>query len=89
MKRDYAERFGEFCDERYDIESNLIFEALVGFALTEKPDALIFSGDIIDRVTDSNLRYLRSFLSTYPIPVIYCPGNHAWTDEYGNFRNMY
>lgn len=89
MKRDYAERFGEFCDDRYDIESNLIFEALVDFALTKKPDALIFSGDIIDRVTDSNLRYLRKFLSTYPIPVIYCPGNHAWIDEYGNHINMY
>ena len=89
MKREYAERFGEFCDERYDIEASSIFESLTDFALRAGSDALIFSGDIIDRVTESSLRYMRNFIKNYPIPVIYCPGNHAWTDEYGNFRNMY
>lgn len=89
MKRDYAARFGEFCDERYDIEASDIFKSLTDYALEIKPDALILSGDIMDRVTESNLRYMRKFVSNYPIPVIYCPGNHAWTDEFGVHRNLY
>lgn len=89
LKRDFAKQFNEVCDERYDIEPNIIFEALCGYALKQKADALILSGDIMDRVTESNLRYMRKFVSTYPIPVIYCLGNHGAMNERGEKLNQY
>ena len=89
MKIDFANQFGEFYDERYDIEAYLLFEMLCAHAIEFKADALILSGDIMDRVTESNIRYLKNFFSKYPLKKIYCPGNHASTDEYGNHRKMY
>ncbi len=89
IKVDFANQFGEKCDSRYDMEAHKLFEKLAEHALKINADALILSGDIMDRVTDSNIRYLEKYLADYPIPVIYCPGNHASHDEYGNHRNMY
>ena len=88
-KREFATKFSEFCDERYDIQAHLLFEKLMDYALDFNPDAVIFSGDIMDRVTDSNIRYLKDYIGSYPKKVIYCLGNHATHDEYGNHRNMY
>ena len=89
LKIHYAERFGEFYDDRFQVEPFVIFEALTQHALDFGADALILSGDIMDRVSESNIRYMRKFIENYPIPVIYCPGNHARTDEYGAKRKMY
>ncbi len=88
-KRDFATQFSELCDERYDIDAHLLLERLMDYAVEFNADAVIFSGDIMDRVTDSNIRYLKDYLSKYPKRVIYCLGNHASHDEYGNHRNMY
>ena len=63
QKRNFAKEFGEFCDERYDIEPHLIFEMLTKHAVDIKADALILSGDIIDRVTESNLSNMREFVA--------------------------
>ena len=82
-KYDFARDCGEFCDERYDIKPRLLFEKLVNYAVKQKGDALILSGDIFDRITDSNIRYLDNFLKNCPLPVIYCPGNHDWMDITG------
>jgi len=89
LKIHYAERFGEFYDDRYQVEPYVLFEALTKHALEFGADALILSGDIMDRVSESNIRYLKKFKENYPIPVIYCPGNHARTDEFGVHRKMY
>ncbi|MBE6674135.1 MAG: hypothetical protein E7596_03400 [Ruminococcaceae bacterium] len=89
LKRDFAKDAGELCDERYDVEPNIIFEKLAKHALDIKADALILSGDIFDRVTESNLRYMKKFMGDYPLPVIYCPGNHAWINEAGEHLNQY
>ena len=89
LKLEFAEQFCEHCDEKYNVEAHLLFEALTEYALEQKMDALIMSGDIMDRVTDSNIRYLKKHLNSYPIKTVYCPGNHATHDEHGNHRNMY
>ena len=90
LKIDMAKDAGEFCDDRYNVEANVLFEKLARYALDFGADALILSGDIMDRVSESNIRYLKKFKSEYKIPVIYCPGNHAYTDEYGNHnKKMY
>ncbi len=89
IKVDFANQFGEKCDSRYDMEAHKLFEMLAEHAVSVNADALILSGDIMDRVTESNIRYLKKYFANYQIPVIYCPGNHASHDEYGNHRNMY
>lgn len=89
LKYELAEKFGEKCDERYDIDPCIIFEALCAHAVKFGADALILSGDIIDRIVDSPIRYLADFFSKYPLPVIYCPGNHASLSTDGVYSNMY
>jgi predicted MPP superfamily phosphohydrolase len=89
IKVDFATQFGELCDERYDRAPEELFELLAQHAIDIGADALILSGDIMDRVTESNLRYLENYFAKYPLPIIYCPGNHARTDEFGVHRKMY
>ena len=88
QKYEFARDAGEFCDERYDIEPKLLFDMLVDYAVEENVCALILSGDIYDRVTDTNIRSLEKFLRHCPVPVIYCPGNHDWINEAGE-HNVY
>ena len=89
MKYELAEKFGEFCDARYDIDPCTVFEALCARAIEFGADALIFSGDMIDRVVAGPIRYMADFLAKYPLPVIYCPGNHASLSLDGVYSNMY
>ena len=84
LKVDFANQFGEFCDERYDVEPTVLFGELCNHALEIGADALILSGDIVDRVTRSNIEYLKEIFKTISIPIIYCPGNHEHMDENGN-----
>ena len=83
LKYDFAKRGNEYCDERYDIEPTVLFELLCKYAIDIKADAMILSGDIMDRVTDSNLRYLDEIFKSLPMPVIYCLGNHCYMNENG------
>ena len=89
LKADFAKDANEFCDKRYDVEPNMLFELLTKHALDFGADALILSGDMFDRVSESNIRYMKRFLKSYPIPVIYCPGNHESISENGEHINQY
>ena len=89
LKREFAANAGEFCDERYDIEPHLIFEKIAKHAEDINADAVILSGDILDRITNSNIRYMTRFIEGYSRPIIYCPGNHAWISEDGKKLNQY
>ena len=89
LKREFAQTAGEMCDERYDTEPCEIFEKITDYALEIKANALLLSGDILDRITDSNIRYITRFIDNYKIPFVYCPGNHAWISENGTRLNQY
>lgn len=89
LKRDFAKEANELCDERYDIEPNLIFERLIDRAIELGSNAIVLSGDIFDRITDSNIRYYKDLVAKIPIPIIYCPGNHDWINESGERKNQY
>lgn len=78
LKYEFANQHNEICDERYDIEPQIIFEELCDYAVTKKFDAIIFTGDIFDRVTDSNIRYLKNIIKKIPMTVVYCLGNHEY-----------
>ncbi len=85
----FAKCFGEFCDDRYKIEAHLILEALKEHSIRFGADALVLTGDIMDKITDSNIRYMKKFVDEYPKKVIYAMGNHGFSDAYGNKGNMY
>ncbi len=89
LKIDFANQFNEFFDDRYNLEAHVLLQYLMEYAKAINADAIIFSGDIMDRVTESNIRYLKKTINDFPIKVVYCPGNHAHHDEYGVRRNMY
>ena len=89
QKKEFANDHNELCDDRYNMESTELFEALLDRAKEFNPDAIILSGDIMDRITDSNIRYLKNLFSKIEIPIIYCPGNHDYMDIDHNFINPY
>ena len=84
MKIQFANDNNEFYDERYNIDSTVLLEALLNHAKNFKANAIILSGDIMDRVTESSMRYLKSLFEKSEIPIIYCLGNHDYMNENGD-----
>ena len=89
LKREMASKFGEFCDERYDIPFDEILERIYKYAKKEKADAVICSGDVMDRVTESNLEYLGPFFKSSEVQTVFCLGNHESIQENGEYHNLY
>lgn len=89
MKKAFAKQFGEFCDERYDGEPTVPFENLMEYAKNNSFASIIWSGDIIDRVTDSSIRYIKNVIEKSESPIIYCPGNHESICVDGTHTNLY
>lgn len=89
LKKEFADNHNEFCDDRYNIESTSLCEKLFDHAKQFGANAMILSGDMMDRVTDSNIRYLKNLISKTDIPVIYCLGNHDYTAFDGNHACHY
>ena len=89
QKKEFANQFGEFCDERYEILPTIILERIMEYADNQGYDSIIWSGDIMDRVTDSNIRYLKELQEKTKTPIVYCPGNHENMDITGKYSDMY
>jgi 3',5'-cyclic AMP phosphodiesterase CpdA len=89
LKKEFADNHNEFCDDRYNVESTSLCEKLFDHAKQFGANAIILSGDMMDRVTDSNIRYLKNLISKIDIPVIYCLGNHDYTAADGNHACHY
>lgn len=88
-KIQFAKENDEFCDERYNIDSIELLEILFAHAKEINADAIILSGDIMDRVTDSSIRYLKNLFANVGIPVFYCLGNHEHLNENHDRINQY
>lgn len=89
MKKSFAKQFGEFCDERYDGEPTVPFEKLMDYTKSNSFDSVIWSGDIIDRVTCSSIRYIKNVQEKSEAPIIYCPGNHESIYVDGTHTKLY
>ena len=89
MKIQFAKDNDEFYDERYDIDSIVLLETLFAHAEKIDADAIILSGDIMDRVTDSSIRYLKNLFAKAGMPVFYCLGNHEHFNENHDKINQY
>ena len=73
-----AERQPVFTNEM-GVDSSQIFTDFIELANSQKPDMVLFGGDILDFPSEANVAFLREELSKLTIPYIYVMGNHDWT----------
>ena len=71
-----AREFGEPFGDAQRISTAEGFEKLIEFAEAEKPDALILTGDSLDRMHPAGERFLASKLAKCQLPFLAVPGNH-------------
>ena len=73
-----AERKPGFAHES-GYTSDLIFSQFIDMANEDKPDLVLFGGDIIDFPSDANVAFLKSELERLEVPYMMTYGNHDWT----------
>ena len=72
----FADKFHEHYDESHMIPSKQCLINLVDYINKEKPDAALFSGDIIDYYSKSNYSMLVNELKRVECPFLFSCGNH-------------
>ncbi|MBR3504721.1 MAG: metallophosphoesterase [Clostridia bacterium] len=97
-KEEFARHFGEPFGEAQRVSTREAFDRILAWAREEGPEALLLSGDNLERMHPAGERYLSRRLREYGGPFLCVPGNHeaeacpgAWesgvrTLEYGDFR---
>lgn len=73
-----AERMPVFTNEA-KIASSEIFTEFIEQANAEKPDLILFGGDILDFPSEKNIAFLKDELEKLTIPYLFVMGNHDWT----------
>lgn len=73
-----AERKPGFANES-GFASDVIFSQFIDKANEEKPDLVLFGGDIIDFPSKANVDFLTSELQRLEVPYRMTYGNHDWT----------
>lgn len=73
-----AERKPIFTNEK-GIDSSQILVQFVEMANEQKPDIVLFGGDILDSPSEANIAFLKSELEKLAIPYLFVMGNHDWT----------
>ncbi|WP_029008103.1 metallophosphoesterase family protein [Azospirillum halopraeferens] len=53
-----------------------VVEGLVGDLMTQKPDLIVISGDLVQRARRRHFEEARAFLERLPFPYLVVPGNH-------------
>lgn len=77
-KKYAAERMPVFANEK-GIDSSQILSDFIEQANEEKPDVILFGGDILDSPSDANVAFLQSELEKLTVPYVFVMGNHDWT----------
>lgn len=72
----FADNFGESCGNVEGVPPTDIFEGFLQFAEESKPDAMLFSGDILDYQHEAGMRLLRERRAAATTPWLFAPGNH-------------
>ena len=84
----FADKFGESCANVEGVPPADIFEGFLKFAKVEKPDALLFSGDILDYQHEAGMRLLRERRAASASPWLFAPGNHESETREGLWNGM-
>ena len=97
-KEQFARHFGEPFGSAQRVSTGEAFGRILAWAREERPDALLLSGDNLERMHPAGERWLARHLREYGGAFLCVPGNHeaeacpgAWesgvrTLEYGGFR---
>ena len=73
-----AQRTAGFVNEM-GVSSDLIFSEFIDAANEEKPDMVLFGGDILDFPSEANVSFLKAELDRLEVPFVFTMGNHDWT----------
>jgi 3',5'-cyclic AMP phosphodiesterase CpdA len=78
-------------DPHFGTEQAPVVEALVTFALLQRPDLVVLSGDITQRARPSQFRAARAFMERLAAPMLAIPGNHdiPLFDVWARWRRPY
>lgn len=66
----------QISDPHFGTERPAVVEALVALAVAERPDLVVFSGDITQRARADQFSAARAFADRLGAPVLAVPGNH-------------
>lgn len=61
------------------VSSEQIFSQFITQANEQKPDMVLFGGDILDFPSEANISYLKKELDRLKVPYMFAMGNHDWT----------
>ncbi len=75
----YAEERKPVFNNETGFASDVIFSQFIDKANEEKPDLVLFGGDIIDFPSDANVAFLKKELQRLEVPYTMTYGNHDWT----------
>lgn len=78
---DEPEKRAQYAAKRFldgKITKAAYLAAKIDYAIHEKVDAVILSGDIIDFPSPENIEFLKTQLARLPMPYLYIFGNHDW-----------
>lgn len=73
-----AERIPMFTNDK-GYSPAALFSSFINKANKEKPDLILFGGDIIDFPSEANVEFLISELDRLEVPYVMTFGNHDWT----------
>ena len=73
-----AERLPVFTNEK-GVAPSQILTAFIQAANEQKPDIILFGGDVLDFPSEANVAFLKEELEKLTVPYVYVMGNHDWT----------
>lgn len=76
IRIDFARLYGDAYDEPHLLQPEEGLSHYVQLANTLRPDAVLFSGDMLDDFSEENLRCFASALSRLEMPWMWVRGNH-------------
>ena len=78
IKEYTAKRIPVFSNDA-GVASSQVFSEFIKSANENKPDLILFGGDILDSPSEANMAFLKKELETLTVPYVFVFGNHDWT----------
>ena len=76
VKKGFADLFGEPCGKVHEISTIQCFEKVMEYVKEQKPDLLVFSGDVLNYEHEEGYEYFRAYMEDYDGAWLFVPGNH-------------
>ena len=77
--RTYAAQRSQLFTNEKGIMTSWILTEFIELANEQRPDMVLFGGDILDFPSEANVAFLKEELSKLTVPYVYVMGNHDWT----------